>query len=119
MSKRLTRPMKDLLRDARTTLSMTQAEFGPALGWSHRSAVRWERGHAHPTEESLATLASLLMPVDPELAAEAALAAGESLESLGLATPKAAPPQEKPVRRTTPGDLADADHAAYVLQKPY
>jgi hypothetical protein len=75
---------------------MSQAEFGPALGWSHRSAVRWDSGRSTPTEQSLVTLAKLLAPVDFDLAAEAATFAGETLESLGLA-PKAV--DEKSGRR--------------------
>jgi hypothetical protein len=71
---------------------MTQAEFGPALGWSHRSAVRWDRGGASPTPRSLEKLAALLAPVDLELAAEAARFAGTTLEALGLLAPE--PPAE-------------------------
>jgi hypothetical protein len=84
---------------------MSQAEFGPALGWSHRTAVRWERGRSEPTQASLVELASLLAPVDRDLAAEAAVAAGETLESLGLA---AKPVEEKRDSRVTANDLADA-----------
>jgi hypothetical protein len=85
---------------------MTQAEFGPALGWSHRSAVRWERGRSFPTENSLVKLAALLAPLDRDLAAEVAVAAGASLESLGLAPPPVA--ADKAGVRCTPSDLADA-----------
>ncbi len=84
---------------------MSQAEFGPALGWSQRTAVRWERGRSTPPETSLVKLASLLVPIDLDLAAEAAVAAGETLESLGLAAPK--PAAEPPTRYST-ADLADA-----------
>ncbi|MGH7436041.1 MAG: helix-turn-helix domain-containing protein [Polyangiaceae bacterium] len=78
-----------LVRVARHTLGMTQAKFGPALGMSHRSAVRWERGYAAPPDFSLAKLAALLAPRDLELAAEAAGFAGGTLESLGIVAPAA------------------------------
>ena len=88
---------------------MSQAEFGPALGWSHRTAVRWDRGRAVPPEDSLHKLASLLAPVDRDLAAEVAVAAGETLESLGLAPKPVVPPVvEKAGPRVTNGDLTDA-----------
>jgi transcriptional regulator with XRE-family HTH domain len=105
MARRTERPLRDVLRDARMTLGMTQAEFGPALGWSHRSAVRWERGRSVPLDDSLVKLASLLVPVDADLAAEVATAVGATLESLGLAQPQV---PEKPGTRCKPDDLADA-----------
>lgn len=110
MAKRLARPLKHLVLDARVALTMSQAEFGPALGWSHRSAVRWEAGNAVPSDDALRKLASLLAPVDADLAAEAAAAVGETLESLGLA-PKPVVVKavvEKAAPRVTDGDLADA-----------
>jgi hypothetical protein len=91
---------------------MTKAEFGPALGASQRTAIRWEQGKATPSDAGFTELASRLVPVDLDLAAEAAAAAGESLESLGLVAPPPPPPppqqqkqQQPPV---TPDDLADA-----------
>ncbi|HLK36017.1 MAG TPA: helix-turn-helix domain-containing protein [Polyangiaceae bacterium] len=84
------------------TLGMNQAEFGPALGWSHRTAVRWERGRATPTAESLVKLASLLAPIDLDLAAEIAATVGQTLESLGIVAPAA-----KPGPTLSPADLSD------------
>jgi transcriptional regulator with XRE-family HTH domain len=94
------RPLKELLRRARYALEMSQAEFGAALGWSHRTAVRWEQGTA-PYGPTLTKLAALLVHVDRDLAVHIAAAAHETLESLGLAGPPTGP-------RVTQGDLADA-----------
>jgi ribosome-binding protein aMBF1 (putative translation factor) len=105
MARRLARPLKHLVLDARNALTMSQAQLGPALGWSHRSAVRWESGKAVPSEDALRKLASLLAPIDADLAAEAAAAVGETLESLGLLP---MPVVEKAAPRVTDGDLADA-----------
>jgi DNA-binding XRE family transcriptional regulator len=96
-------PLAKLLRHARHTLAMSQSAFGPALGWSQRTALRWETGRSAPPTSSLCKLAALLAPVDLELAAEVAAAAGQTLESLGLATKV-----ETPAPRTTPADLTDA-----------
>ena len=89
-----------LLRVARNKLDMSQAEFGPALGMSHRTAVRWERGYSAPPDFSLAKLAALLAPLDLELAAEAANFAGGTLESLGIVAPAA--PEAAPAAPAAP-----------------
>jgi transcriptional regulator with XRE-family HTH domain len=103
--------MKHLLLDARNALGMSQAEFGPALGWSHRTAVRWERGRAVPLDTSLHRLASLLLPIDRDLAEEVAVAASETLESLGLVPAPVVEPapdaKKAALPRVTNGDLAD------------
>jgi transcriptional regulator with XRE-family HTH domain len=104
MAKPLSRPLRETLAFARHTLGMSQHQFGPALGWSHRTAVRWERGLSTPTDTSLVKLAGLLVPLDVDLAAEVAKAAGETLESLGLVSK---PVADKPGLRATPDDLAD------------
>jgi hypothetical protein len=75
-----------ILGEARRTLGMSQREFGPAIGSSHRSAVRWDGGGSTPSEHQLHTLARLLYPRDRALAAEVADAGGQTLESLGLET---------------------------------
>jgi transcriptional regulator with XRE-family HTH domain len=105
MRKQLSRPLRELLSFARHTLGMSQNAFGPALGWSHRTAVRWERGHSIPPDDALVKLAGLLVPVDADLAAEMATAAGETLESLGLVTK---PALAERALRVTPEDLGDA-----------
>jgi DNA-binding transcriptional regulator YiaG len=37
---------------ARQALNMSQREFGPALGASHRTASPWDAGKSRPTEAS-------------------------------------------------------------------
>jgi hypothetical protein len=99
------RTIRHLLTDARRTLGMSQREFGPALGSSHRTATRWDSGASVPFELELRKLAELLVPIDQELATEAAAHMGETLESLGLV---AARPPAKPVAPPTPPeDLVD------------
>lgn len=94
-----------LLTDARRRLAMSQREFGPALGASHRTATRWDSGYARPAEWELRRLAELLVPLDAELASDAAAHIGETLESLGLASPS---PPAAPVAQSIPFlDLVD------------
>jgi transcriptional regulator with XRE-family HTH domain len=83
-----------LLVEGRRALGMSQRQFGPALGWSHRTATRWDAGYSPPSEDALRKLAGLLLPVDRALAEQAAAHIGETLESLGLVapTPPAPPP---------------------------
>jgi DNA-binding XRE family transcriptional regulator len=96
------RALDRLLEDARRTLVMSQRQFGPALGASHRTATRWASGKARPAPWELRKLAELLVPVDMALAAEAAAHIGETLENLGLvaaspapaASPGAIPPED-------------------------
>ncbi len=65
---------------------MSQRQFGPAVGSSHRSAVRWDGGGSTPGAHHLHNLARLLDPRDRALAAEVADASGQTLETLGLET---------------------------------
>jgi transcriptional regulator with XRE-family HTH domain len=92
---------------------MSQAELGPALGWSHRTAVRWEQGGALPTGTALAKLAALLAPVDLDLASDVAAQAGETLESLGLV----ARPAPEPVA-AAPESPVPAPHVAVAPRLP-
>jgi|HubBroStandDraft_2_1064218.scaffolds.fasta_scaffold70474_2 hypothetical protein len=85
---------------------MSQAQFGPALGASHRTAVRWDSGRSDPGGEAFCKLAALLVPHDLALAADAAAYAGETLESLGLVVPP--PPPAPPPARSKPEVLIDA-----------
>jgi hypothetical protein len=94
-----------LLAASRLALSMSQRQFGPALGSSHRTATRWDAGLSRPSPPELRRLAGLLLPIDPALAAEAAAHMGDTLESLGLATPQ--PPAPLLAPATSPHDLAD------------
>ena len=103
-------PLRHLLSVARNRLGMSQRQFGPALGVSHRTASRWDTGRSSPFEPHLRALAALLVPVDRELAEEAAAHAHETLEELGLVAPPpppgpAPPPPKSPV---TANDLVDA-----------
>jgi transcriptional regulator with XRE-family HTH domain len=100
--------LRHVLAKARLTLGMSQSEFGPALGWSHRTAARWEGGRAVPSADALRKLTRLLLPKDRELAAHAASHAGETLESLGLIEPPhPPPPPPPPIARSRPEDLVD------------
>jgi transcriptional regulator with XRE-family HTH domain len=103
-------PLGHMLALARNKLGMTQREFGPALGVSHRTATRWDSGRATPDQPELTKLAELLVPIDMALAAEAAAHARDTLEGLGLVAPK--PPPAVAVAQpgpapTPPEDLAD------------
>jgi transcriptional regulator with XRE-family HTH domain len=99
------RPIGHVLTEARQKLGMSQAQFGPALGSSHRTATRWDAGQSLPAPTELRRLAKLLLPLDTALAAEAAAHMGDTLESLGLVAPKPPPPPVAPP--TPPQDLAD------------
>jgi hypothetical protein len=121
MAKNDERTVFHLLLEAQHTLEMTQKEFGPALGASHRTAVRWAAQRAHPATHNLEKLAELLVPHDRALAEEAARYAGSTLEHLGLVHPPAPPPPPPDPRvPTAPEDLVDivvcaaADHAGQV-----
>jgi DNA-binding transcriptional regulator YiaG len=116
VAKREKRPIRIVVGEARQTLGMTQAEFGTAVGGSHRSAVRWDAGHATPSEGQLAELARLLLPHDRALAAEVADLAGDTLVGLGLEAPPAppapapappAPPPPEPAIALRAEDLVD------------
>ena len=85
----MSQSMPVLLGRARRTLHWTQRELGENLGWSHRTAARWEAGQSSVYPKSLEKLVQLLFPVDRGLAAEIAAAMGETLVSLGLEAPVA------------------------------
>jgi transcriptional regulator with XRE-family HTH domain len=87
---------------------MSQREFGAATGSSHRTAARWDAGRATPAPHHLRRLACLLYPEHRELATEAADAADETLESLGLeAAPPPLPPPLPPQAAHRPEDIVD------------
>ena len=97
MAKRERRSIHLVLGEARRALSMTQEDFGYAVGASHRTAVRWDAGQSDPAEHHLKKLAELLYKEHRALAAEVADFADETLESLGLeAPPRPAPPPPPP-----------------------
>jgi transcriptional regulator with XRE-family HTH domain len=101
------RPLLDLVREARFELGLSQEKFGVAVGASHRTAVRWDARQSTPGAHHLAAMAQQVHRTAPALAAEIAVAAGETLASLGLEKPPPPlpPPAPPPVAR--PEDLVD------------
>jgi hypothetical protein len=114
-----------LIVRARMALRWNQRELGENLGWSYRTATRWESGGAHLDPKGVTTLATLVHAVDPALAAELAATIGQTLVGLGIESPPAPPavapvvappppppapllPHAPPVLPTAPGDLVDA-----------
>lgn len=77
-----------LLYRAQLALGMTQAEFGELIGVSRRTIIRWSP-NASPIPQHLHEVARAVHPLDSGLAAEVAVAAGTTLEALGVlpATP--------------------------------
>jgi transcriptional regulator with XRE-family HTH domain len=73
-----------LVGRARQAMGWTQQMLGDALGVSKRTAHRWEGGRATPSVAEVRTLAGLVFPRDPSLAAELAAAASTTLVELGL-----------------------------------
>jgi hypothetical protein len=88
---------------------MTQREFGAAVGASHRTAVRWDAGHASPGPSDLRAMAALVLPHDRDLAIEIAASMHETLQSLGLEAPPPPPPAPlpPPLPRPAAEDLVD------------
>jgi len=84
-------PTRSLVSRAQKALGMPHRLFGDALGASERTAARWAAGHSALTVTQLCTLATLVHPHDPELAAALAASSGETLESLGIVAAAAAP----------------------------
>jgi DNA-binding XRE family transcriptional regulator len=82
--KREKRQYNVILGEARRALSMSQQEFGLAVGSSHRTAVRWDGGKSRPASHHWHNLARLVHPIDRAFAAEIADAGEETLEGLGL-----------------------------------
>jgi DNA-binding XRE family transcriptional regulator len=79
---------------ARQKLGMTQQMFADAVGSSLRTVARWEGGSTDPAPWHFHRMAALLHPSDPELASDAAIAGGTTLETLGIV----APPLPTPAR---------------------
>ena len=94
-----------LIVRARSTLGMTQEEFGMALGASHRSAQRWDAGTAEPGIHHLRTLVRLLYPEDAALATQIADVIRETPESLGIVQPAPPAPTVPPPRARPPTEL--------------
>lgn len=97
--------MGSFIAYARSTLALSQRQFGEALHASHRTATRWDAGHSQPSEVSLRKLAAMLLPVNRELAVECAAHMGKTLVDLGLEAPP--PPPAPPPAPYTSVDLVD------------
>jgi hypothetical protein len=80
------RTMAMLLVDTKHALGLTDEALGNMLGWSRRTTLR--RWHAPNTIETakFSILAKAVFPLNQDLAARLASAAGSDLESLGLVT---------------------------------
>jgi ribosome-binding protein aMBF1 (putative translation factor) len=107
-----------VVQDARRALLMSQAELAQAIGSSHRTVGRSERGQAMLSAAQLGALASLVHPRARDLAIEVAAHAGHTLETLGLeapAPPPGAPPAAGALRARTE-DLCDVLVLAGVIE---
>jgi hypothetical protein len=100
------RPTEALVARAQMALGMSHRTFGEALGVSQRTAQRWASHGANLSVAQLQTLAALVHPEDPTLAAELAESTSETLVSLGIAAPPGPPPAPSP--RANAAGLAEA-----------
>jgi transcriptional regulator with XRE-family HTH domain len=82
---------------ARQKLGLTQQAMADAGGSSLRTVSRWEARESVPDSDHLHKLAQLLYPVDQDLARQAALAAGKTLEELGIVKPPQPPDLNPPL----------------------
>ena len=85
-----------LFIQAQHALHVNQEQLGRHLGASKRTVSRWVARRASPTITQVTKLAKLVFPTDPALAAQLAVAADETLESLGLVVPPLPPPVAPP-----------------------
>ena len=92
----------ELLVRARMKLGHTQQEMADAVGSSLRTVSRWEGKQAHPSAAQLHTIAALLHPLDANLAHDAAVAAGTTLEALGIVKPPPPPAPPPPPPQAPP-----------------
>ena len=94
----LSHEARGLIVQAQHALGLSQGKLGEKLGTSKRTVSRWTSGGS-PTMKQVQTLARLVHPVNPDLAASLAEATGETLESLAIVAkpvPPAAPPPPSP-----------------------
>jgi transcriptional regulator with XRE-family HTH domain len=73
---------------SRTALGMSQESLGDKVIASRKTVGRWESGRSQPSQDKLAQIVAMLLPVDAALATELASSAGESIDSLGAALSK-------------------------------
>ncbi|MBV9946138.1 MAG: helix-turn-helix transcriptional regulator [Myxococcales bacterium] len=87
---------------AQFALGLTQETIAERLGISRRTVSRWVAGGSRPDARQLAELARAVHPLDAALAAKLAAEAGQTLEELGLATPRTAPAPDAASARPFP-----------------
>jgi hypothetical protein len=97
-------PTDVLLARAHMALGMSQGQLGGALGVSRRTVSRWYKRGALLGMSQLHALARLVHARDPQLAAEIAWTASETLESLGIVAPPP-PPSPPPAAPPPPPPL--------------
>jgi len=100
------RELGALLVDAQRALGLTQTTLGEILRCSRRTVWRYQSGQSRPLPTELHELARRTFPHDPELARRLAIAAGETLASLGIEP--IAPAQPAPVKPRLSALLVDA-----------
>ena len=83
--------LAQLMMRARYTLSTAHSDVPSLLHTSKRTMQRWQAAQAHPSDTELAAMARHLHPIDAQLAASVAEAAGQTLESLGVIASKPPP----------------------------
>jgi len=88
------------LIDAMRVLGLSQRGMADRLGVSSRTLQRWGGRLQYVSEAKMHELAHALHAKDPDLAAEVALLAGTTPESLGLVM--SAPPVQAPLTRALP-----------------
>jgi hypothetical protein len=74
----------------------SQSATGEIAGASRNTVARWTWGEATPTRSQVIAMAKAMFPKDRALAGRLAAAAGESLVTLGLESPPAAPARPVP-----------------------
>jgi transcriptional regulator with XRE-family HTH domain len=79
------------LLQARVHVRMSQGELGRKCGAAVRTMSRWENGFRVPNAEQTLAIVRALLEIDEEAAEHVAVAAGSSLERLGLAEPPTPP----------------------------
>jgi hypothetical protein len=99
------RPTRAFALRGHAVLALTHRQFGEALGASERTSLRWAAGKSSMDISHLRKLAALVYPRDPALAEEIAAACSETLVSLGIAPPPAAPPARAPLAPEHVADL--------------
>jgi hypothetical protein len=113
------KPYMALVLEARNALFLDNKAFAQFVGVSLRTIER--HGHAHGLGDPVNRdkLVTALYPVNPGLAREFAVAAGTSVEALGLGTPPVPPPPPAPtvIAPPPPPPIPEArpEHADSVL----